>query len=284
MQPNYEELMKKQQQDYQRSRNPFEYGQQVAKRRYSEIISGLQNQGQSMQKSYGDLYSQVKQGSVKNQAMGGPTLSGGMEQQARDYTSALETQQLGQIGSQRIQSMQDLYSQGQAAFSNAQLEGQQATQMDLQNQQTNLQIVQQKQALLADTSLTEEQRAEQLDALGIDYTQEDVGGGNNALAGIIGGAVGIGAAFKLAAAGKFGTTIGVAALDLSAKLAPTLKAGGILSKLGGFGKVLGIAGKAVPWLALAWGAEKVIELIQGKGAEGGLIGSEGLIKLGNLNI
>ena len=49
MQKDYTELAKRQQQDYQRSRNPFEYGQQVAQRRYSEIISGLQNQQQATQ-------------------------------------------------------------------------------------------------------------------------------------------------------------------------------------------------------------------------------------------
>jgi hypothetical protein len=158
-------MMKKQQQDYQRSRDPFQYGQQVAQRRYSEIISGLQNQSQATQQSYGDLYSQARQQAVRGQAAGGPTLSGGMGQQQRDFVSAIEMQQLGQIGNQRNIAMRDLYSQGQAAFSNAQLEGQQVTQMELQNQQTQLQLVQQRQSIELDPNLTDEQKQAQLAVL-----------------------------------------------------------------------------------------------------------------------
>jgi hypothetical protein len=166
MQPNYEEMMKRQQQDYQRSRDPFQYGQQVAQRRYSEIMSNLDSQRQATQQSYGDLYSQARQRAVRGQAMGGPTLSGGMGQQQKDYVSAIEMQELGRIGQAREGASRDLYSQGQAAFSNAQLEGQQATQMEVQNQQTQLQLVQQRQAILADKNLSDEQRAQQLEALG----------------------------------------------------------------------------------------------------------------------
>ena len=166
MQPNYNELAEKQQQDYQRTRDPFQYGQQVAQRRYSEIMANLDNQRQSTQQSYSDMYSAARQQAVRGQAAGGPTLSGGMGQQQRDYVSAAEMQQLGQIGQGRERAMRDLYTQGQSAFSNAQLEGQQATQMRLQDQQTQLQLVQQRQQILADTNLTEEQRSEQLQALG----------------------------------------------------------------------------------------------------------------------
>ena len=169
MQKDYTELAKQQQQDYQRSRNPFEYGQQVAQRRYSEIISGLQNQQQATQQSYGDLFSQARQRAVKGQAMGGPTLSGGMGQQQRDYVSAIEMQELGRIGQAREGAMRDLYTQGQAAFSNAQLEGQQATQMELQNQQARLGTVQQTQQILQDTKLTEEEKRQQLDAIGVNF-------------------------------------------------------------------------------------------------------------------
>lgn len=163
---NYDEMLKKQQQDYQRSRDPFEYGRQVAQRRYSEIMSNINTQRQAVQQSYGDLYQQARQRAVAGAAAGGPTLSGGMGQQQRDYISALEMQELGRIGAARETATRDLYTQGQAAFSNAQLEGQQATQMELQNQQTQLQLVQQRQAILADTKLSAEQKAQQLEALG----------------------------------------------------------------------------------------------------------------------
>lgn len=159
-------MLKKQQQDYQRSRDPFQYGQQVAKRRYSEIMSGLQNQQANVQQSYGDLYQAANQRAVKNQAIGIPSLSGGMAQQGRDFASAAEIQQMGQISSQADAAQRDLFAQGQAAFSNAQLEGQQATQTELQNQQTQLQLVQQRQAILSNPDLTEEQRAEQLRVFG----------------------------------------------------------------------------------------------------------------------
>jgi hypothetical protein len=166
MQPNYNEMALKQQQDYQKTRNPFEYGRQVAQRRYSEIMSELDSRRQATQQSYGDLYSQARQQAVRGQAAGGPTLSGGMGQQQRDFVSAIEMQQLGQIGQAREGAMRDLFSQGQAAFSNAELEGQQATQMQLQNQQTELQLVQQRQSILENPSLSSAQKAEQLEALG----------------------------------------------------------------------------------------------------------------------
>jgi hypothetical protein len=178
MQPNYEEMMKKQQQDYQRSRDPFEYGRQVSQRRYSEIMSDIDTRRQSTQQTYGDLYSQARQQAVRGQAAGGPTLSGGMGQQQRDFVSAIEMQQLGQIGASREGAMRDLYSQGQAAFSNAQLEGQQASQMELQNQQTQLQLIQQRQAIL-DSDIPEEQKQAQLEAIsmgGQDVEQADTGG------------------------------------------------------------------------------------------------------------
>lgn len=170
MQPDYNELAKRQQQDYQRSRDPFQYGQQVAQRRYSEIMSNLDQQRQSAQQSYGDLYSEARQRAVRGQAAGGPTLSGGMGQQQRDFVSALEMQELGRIGTAREGAMRDLYTQGQSAFANAELEGQQATQMQLQNQQTRLGLVQQTQSII-DSELPEEQKRAQLDAIGVNYDE-----------------------------------------------------------------------------------------------------------------
>jgi hypothetical protein len=161
---DFSEMQRKQQQDYQRSRDPFQYGQQVAQRRYSEIMSNLENQRGATQQSYGDLYSRARQGALGGLAAGGPTLSGGMAQQRTDYISALEMQELGRMGQSRDGAMRDLYAQGQAAFSNAQLEGQQATQMEVQNRQTNLQLVQQRQAIL-DSDLPEAQKQAQLAAL-----------------------------------------------------------------------------------------------------------------------
>lgn len=169
MQPNYDELLRKQQQDYQRSRDPFKYGQDVARRRYSEILAGLGAQQRATQQAYGDIYQQTRQQAVRGQAAGGPTLSGGMGQQQRDFVSALEMQQLGQIGAQKNQAMADLYAQQQAAFSNAQLEGQQATQMELQNRQAQLQVTQQAQQILNGAGTVEEKQA-QLEALGVDTT------------------------------------------------------------------------------------------------------------------
>lgn len=169
MQPNYEaEARRRQQQQYQQTRNPFELGQQVAQRRYSEIMSGLDNQMRETQRSYGDMYQAARQRAVGAQAMGGPTLSGGMGQQRRDFVSALEMQELGKIGSAQQQALADIAQQRQSAFSNAQLEGQQATQMELQNQQAKLNLVNQTQAILKDENLSKAQREEQLEALGVD--------------------------------------------------------------------------------------------------------------------
>jgi hypothetical protein len=123
-----------------------------------------------MQQSYGDLYQAARQRAIGQQAAGGPTLSGGMGQQQRDFISALEMQELGKITTAREQAARDLYTQAQSAMSNAQLEGQQATQMQLQNQQTQLELVQQRQQIL-DSDLSEEQKLEQLQVLGVDSTE-----------------------------------------------------------------------------------------------------------------
>jgi hypothetical protein len=165
MQPNYDEQYKRQQQDYQRSRNPFEYGQQVAQRRYSEIMANLDAQRMGTQQTYGDMYQAARQRAIGSQAMGGPTLSGGMGQQRRDFIGALEMQEMGKIQQAGLKADADLYAQGQAAFSNAQLEGQQATQMELQNRQAQLSLVQQKQAIMNDSNLSAEQKEQQLNAL-----------------------------------------------------------------------------------------------------------------------
>ena len=171
--PNYQEMMKKQQESYERSRNPFEYGQQVARRRYSEIMSGLDNQRRAASRSYGDMYQAARQRAIGQQAMGGPTLSGGMGQQRRDYISALEMQELGRIGRDRLQSEADLYTQSQAAFSNAQLEGQQAAQTELANRNQSLQLVQTRQAIMNDKNLTAQQKQEQLEALEGGFSEGD---------------------------------------------------------------------------------------------------------------
>ena len=175
MQPDYQKIMaerqQQEQQRYQQTRDPFEYGRQVAQRRYSEIMSGLDSQRASMNQSYGDMYQQARQMAVGRQAAGGPTLSGGMGQQQRDFVSTAEMQQLGQIGQAREQASRDLYSQAQSAMSNAELEGQQATQMELQNQQAQLGLVQQTQQIIQDTNLTDDQKREQLTALGVDYDE-----------------------------------------------------------------------------------------------------------------
>jgi len=170
MQTNYEEMMRQRQQEesdrYQKTRDPFQYGQQVAQRRYSEIMSNLDTQRQNTQQSYGDLYSQARQRAVRSQAAGGPTLSGGMGQQQRDYVSALEMQELSRIGASREGAMRDLQTQAQSAFANAELEGQQATQLQLQNQTAQLGLIQQRQAII-NSDLDDEQKAEQLAVLGV---------------------------------------------------------------------------------------------------------------------
>ena len=93
MQPNYEAEARRRQTT---TRLPkileilLSYGQQVAQRRYSEILCPvlMPDQARATQQSYGDMYQAARQRAVGAQAMGGPTLSGGMGQQRRDYVSA----------------------------------------------------------------------------------------------------------------------------------------------------------------------------------------------------
>lgn len=255
MQPNYEEQYKKQQEDYQRSRNPFEYGQQVARRRYSEILAGLDAQSQKTQQSYSDMYQAARQRAVRDQAIGGPSLSGGMGQQRRDYISALEMQELAKIGTARQQAAADLYAQSQAAFSNAQLEGQQATQMELQNRQSELGLVQSRQAILNDNNLTDQERAEQLAALGgTDYEATP----RTDLENYVDNTIGIGAAVGVSSTAAY--IVGASAV---AKGTATIAAGtGIAAKTAltlGIGfKAIGVA--ALPFLGIGLGVLAVAAL------------------------
>jgi hypothetical protein len=215
-------------------------------------MSNIDARRQSTQQSYSDMYSAARQQAVRGRAEGGPTLSGGMGQQQRDYISAAEMQQLGQIGQQREAAARDLFTQTQSAMSNAQLEGQQATQMQLQNQQAQLQLIQQRDAIL-NSDLTEEQKAEQLQALGVDTgTIEEVRPGQatpgstigTALVG--GSAVAAGIAYKAgqkqiakATAGiinRYGQSAGTKYLATKAGQAA------VQAKLGWAGKLVNAAG------------------------------------------
>lgn len=271
--PNYEEMMKKQQESYQRSRDPFEYGQQVARRRYSEIMSGLDAQRMSTQQSYGDLYQQARQRAVGARAAGGPTLSGGMGQQRRDFVSALELQELGKIGTAQEQAMRDLFTQGQAAFSNAQLEGQQAAQAELSQRSAALELVRTRQAIINDKNLSEAEKTQQLEALeggtvdasvaageprsfGEKFTGAALTGGAALVGGGAAGATLAGVSFgiagaKTAAAGAAVSTIGYAAAIKGGTAVATSAGLGVLGK---FGAGIGAALTAVPgwgWAALA---------------------------------
>jgi len=190
---NYDEMMKRQQQDYQRSRDPFEYGRQVAQRRYSEIMANIDATKQSTQQSYGDLYTAARQRGVRGLASAGQTLSGGMGQQSKDYVSAIEMQELGRIGQAREGAMRDINLQGQSAFANAQLEGQQASQLELQNQQTQFQLYQQRQAILNDPNLSAEERQAQLAMLGQPQTSAELAAaqGSTQAGSLFGAAAGI---------------------------------------------------------------------------------------------
>ena len=270
MQPNYEEMMRKQQQDYQRARDPFDYGRQVAQRRYSEIMANLDAQRASTQQSYSDMYQAARQRGVRQLASGGPTLSGGMGQQKTDFLSTAEIQAMGQIGSARNQAIRDLYTQGQAAFSNAQLEGQQAAQMEVQNRQTAFQLAQQRQAIMADSNLSDEQKQELLGALEgqpgvgaqIGATSSPSTFGQNVAKGItLAGSVGIAGS---AAAKAFAT--GARRITTTGKL---LKSGKILGSVGAKGGVT----KAAAAFAKTAGSSKGIGAV--------IIGAKaGAVKLG----
>ena len=265
MQINYEEEARKKQREqqmYQTQRDPFKYGQEVARRRYSEIMSGLQNQKQDVSRSYSDMYQQARQMAVADRAAGGPSLSGGMKAQYSDLLSTREIGALGQIGAAQNQALRQLQQQEQSAFANAELEGQQATQIQLQSQQTQLGMIQQKNQILSDKNLTNKQKAEQLSVLGYneeaqrlsetpDTTQNNLFGGISSLLGgtYVGVKAGIGIA-KSVAAIKKATMAGKGVLLLKA----------------------GLAGKAIlaigAVLAIAYGVEKILEVSgvnEGKG-------------------
>jgi len=253
MQTDYQAAMAEQQareeQRYQQTRDPFEYGRQVAQRRYSEIMSDLDRQRAQTAQSYSDLYSAARQQAVRGQAAGGPTLSGGMGQQQRDYVSAIEMQELGRIGTAREGAMRDLYTQAQSAMSNAQLEGQQATQTQLQNQQAQLELVKQRQQILGDDTLTEEQRAQQLAVLGEgdgEFTPERTSFGQFFGQAVLGGGAVLGAGATIYnLASSFG--LSTPALTAAKAAGSTTK---IFTALGSAG-VKGVVGKGIAAAVMA---------------------------------
>jgi hypothetical protein len=157
-------------QRFQQARDPFQYGRQVAQRRYSEIMSGLAERQRQSARTYSDMYQAAKETATAQRAMGGPSLSGGMKAQYSDLVSAREMQALGTIGRDREAAAREIDLQRQSAFANAELEGQQAAQTELQNRQTKLQLIQQKNEILANKKLKNAEKAEQLRVLG--YEQE----------------------------------------------------------------------------------------------------------------
>lgn len=267
MQLNYEQEARRKQEEqaqmaYQKQRDPFQYGQQVARRRYSEIMSGLQERQTQSSKTYSDLYQQARETAVAQRAAGAPSLSGGMQAQYSDLVSAREIRELGGIGASREQAEREIDLQRQSAFANAELEGMQAEQIGLQRQQSQLGIIQQRNQILSDKALNNEQKAEQLKVLGYeeeanrlletpDAPQNNLFGGITSLIGgtYVGAKTGI-SIFKTAKAIKTATAAGKGALLLKAA----------------------VAGKAVlaigAVLAVAYGVEKILEasgVNEGKG-------------------
>lgn len=255
--PNYEAEARRKQEEqerlrFQQQRDPFKFGQEVARRRYSEIMSGLNERRRQASRSYSDMYQAARQSAVSQQAAGGPSLTGGMRRQASDLLSAAQIQELGRIGAERERAVREIDLQKQSAFSNAQLEGQQAEQMALQGAQTKLQLVQQKNQILSDKSLNDEQKAEQLRTLG--YNQEaeqltaEAAPSDPNQGKLFQSILGFGAGATILGAGKAAAGKGF---------------------LVGAGKALGfVAAKVIPILAIAYGAEKLAELAgvnEGKG-------------------
>ena len=192
--PNYEAEARRKQEErdrqrFQQARDPFQYGRQVAQRRYSEIMSGLAERQRQSARTYSDMYQAAKETATAQRAMGGPSLSGGMKAQYSDLVSAREMQALGTIGRDREAAAREIDLQRQAAFANAELEGQQASQTELQNRQTKLQLIQQKNEILVNKDLDNEQKAEQLRVLGYEKEAQELlaspesGGANAGLLG-----------------------------------------------------------------------------------------------------
>ena len=256
-------------QRFQQARDPFQYGRQVAQRRYSEIMSGLAERQRQSARTYSDMYQAAKETATAQRAMGAPSLSGGMKAQYSDLVSAREMQQLGAIGRDREAAAREIDLQRQSAFANAELEGQQAAQTELQNRQTKLQLIQQKNEILGNNKLTNIEKAEQLETLGyleeaaeLRETPEGPGTDRTFIGGLFtaGGAL---AAVNFNVLGiKTGLTKlgGLAVKGLVGSKVPFLvKLGGLLSKVGagvgGAAKVGLLAGsvKLVGTLALVYG-------------------------------
>jgi hypothetical protein len=131
----------------------------------------------------------------------------------------------GQIAGERNRAMRDLATQAESAFSNSQLEGQQATQMELQNQQAEMQLVQQKQAIINDPNLNEEQKREQLKAMGVDTTQLNLKAENTGLIAGWGKLLKGEASFSEAAGTLISTAVIVGGAVLAIRYGPTLLKG-----------------------------------------------------------
>jgi hypothetical protein len=193
-------------------------------RTYQDYMRNIQMQRQNAGQTFGNLAQQQQNQSFYDRAMGRPQgLSGGMEQQYTNVTSAQRAQQTGQIAQQRFQAFSDIAQQEAQASQFARAQDIQEQQFQAQEIQLQQQRYTQAQQVMADPNLTAAQKQTQLVDLGLTYGEIDRM--NAPTAGpIIGGAVTLGTtAAAKPVIGAVQTRLGAGKLNKIIEADPLLK-------------------------------------------------------------
>lgn len=174
------------------------YSQGAQARTYQDYMRGLQSQKQTAAQTFGNLYNQQANQNFYAQALGKPQgLSGGMETQYNNAMSAQQSQQLGQVTQQRYQAFADIANQESQASQYVQAQRLQEQQLQMGEMQVNQQRYAQAEAILNSPNLSQQQKQNQLENLGLTAGEIERMTAAPVAGPIIGGATSIGATIGL---------------------------------------------------------------------------------------
>jgi hypothetical protein len=157
--------------------NPFGTsgtGSNAFKAAYDRLKAEAEATKQGIAQDYGSAYQQLRQQGY-GMGLGASAqsgLSGGQKEGMQQKISAQQMNSLGGLMQGQEKALREAKVGEQSIYSNALLEGQQAEQYDRETKQANLQVEQQSAAVIADKSLTDEQKTQQLTALG--YNPQEI--------------------------------------------------------------------------------------------------------------
>ena len=162
--------------------NPFTpggTGENAFKAAYDRLKQESELQKQNIGKDYSGAYQQLRQQGY-GMGLGASAqkgLSGGQAAGVRGAIGAQQMEKLGNLMQGQEKAFREQKLGESSIYSNALLEGQQAQELERSNIQANLTTQQQVSTILADDKLTEQQKTDQLVALGVDPAKAAVDSG-----------------------------------------------------------------------------------------------------------